>query len=113
MISCTVEGLDDFRADLSRASRELPRAAEEAQQRAGERVLLPAVVSDAPQRARKLAGSYRIETRGGETRGRWSSGYRGSAPRFAGRVLEEKSDELAAAIGEDLEEPLSIFGWFR
>ena len=117
-----------FLASLQRARSEIEGRLGAAQQRAGERVLLPVVKANAPRRSGRLAAGLHIVTTGTSSeivsrepygagaehglRGKWS-GFRGSPPRYAGRALDTQADKLSEAVLDELREPVHVYGWFR
>lgn len=128
--SVKIEGLAEFRRALRSASDASPRELSAALRRAGEPIVARAATL-APRRSGALAGSYaprvsgltaQIASRvpygpGAEwgTRGKFAGFTRYGAPgsRFAGRALEETSDEVARIVEDELRDIAEIHGWAR
>lgn len=125
-----IENLSQFRRDLRRAESASPRLLTAGLKRAGAPVVKRAG-SHAPKLTGALARSYKASVRGTTAsivnrmpysggaewgqRGKWVGFTRYGSPgsRFAGRAVEELTDEIAEAVSKELEDTLTLLGWAR
>ncbi len=123
--------LDEFLADLARATDEMETEGPSALEKAVKEVALPAALERVPRRTGRLASSGHVERQGNDVGivfdapygrgaeagnlGKWS-GFRRYGPagyRFAGGVLESTEDSVIEHLTEDLLPQFGVFGWFR
>lgn len=124
-----IEGLTGLRRSLREAQGRAPRELTAALKRAGEPIISEAS-SRMPRRSGALAGSLTVQVRGTSASiisrvpygggaewgrfGKWAGFARyGSPPRFVSPALEAKADEVVRLIAEQLEEIVTVEGWFH
>lgn len=124
-----IQGLKEFRAQLKAAIDATPRELTKAIRAAGK----PAIVRAAALAAKRtgaLAASYKVQATGTTGKilntqpygagaewgqfGKWKGFLKYGGPgRFAARAVEEKADEIAEIIEDELTEIVTIHGWAR
>lgn len=126
-----IENLGAFRRDLRASSASAARELTKAIRRAGERVLVPAIRAKLPRITGELAKGVAVSARGTRgfivhkaphgpgsewgSKGKWTGWVDkyGAPPRFVWPTMQERAEELAEAISEELRDVIEIQGWAR